>query len=424
MRRSAPIAVVVALCVCAGNARAAGTPAITAETARAQRVLDQIQAINVDLGRAAEAWDGARYRLGVLQAHERATRGRLATARTSERLATHRLERLLVTLYESPQNPTLSVMTGASTLDEVITRLNDRERLSDEQASLTGQLRGARRTLEQQSRVLAHEVAAARANEARLAAQRTAIAAKLQRRQHLLASIQTEIASLKAAERARERELAREARIRLLKQIAAQKLAAEQARQAELRRQAEERATALAQARAREHAAARQAAAPPPPTTTTDPPPAPAPPTTTTPAPSPPPAPAPPPTPSPPPAPAPSGGNTQVVSIAMQYLGIPYHWGGASPQTGFDCSGLVMYVFGQVGISLPHFAAAQYHYGSAVARDQLEPGDLVFFDNLNHVGIYVGNNEFIHAPHTGDVVRISSMSGWYDSHYVGARRVG
>jgi cell wall-associated NlpC family hydrolase len=113
-----------------------------------------------------------------------------------------------------------------------------------------------------------------------------------------------------------------------------------------------------------------------------------------------------------------------VVSIAMQYLGIPYHWGGASPQTGFDCSGLVMYVFGQVGISLPHFAAAQYHYGSAVARDQLEPGDLVFFDNLNHVGIYVGNNEFIHAPHTGDVVRISSMSGWYDSHYVGARRVG
>ena len=121
---------------------------------------------------------------------------------------------------------------------------------------------------------------------------------------------------------------------------------------------------------------------------------------------------------------APAGQAGGVVSIAMQYLGIPYHWGGASPQTGFDCSGLVMYVFSQVGISLPHFAAAQYHYGSAVARDQLEPGDLVFFDNLNHVGIYVGNNQFIHAPHTGDVVRISSMSGWYNSHYVGARRVG
>ncbi len=421
MRRSAlPIAAGVALCVCAGSARAAGTPAINAETARAQHVLGEIQQINVDLGRAAEAWDGARYRLGVLKAHERATRSRLALARASERIATKRLEQLLVTLYESPQNPTLSVISGATSLDQIITRLNDAQRLSDQQASLTGQLQRARTTLERQSRVLSREVAAARANEARLAAQRTAIAAKLQRRQRLLGSIRTEITALKAAERARELELAREARIRLLKQIAAQKLAAERARQAQLQQKAEER---LARARAREHAAAQRAAAPPPPpAATVDPSPAPAPPATTAPAPPPAPAPAPPPAPAP--APVPSGGNTQVVSIAMQYLGVPYHWGGASPQTGFDCSGLVMYVFGQVGISLPHFAAAQYHYGSPVARDQLEPGDLVFFDNLNHVGIYIGNDQFIHAPHTGDVVRITSMSGWYDSHYVGARRIG
>jgi cell wall-associated NlpC family hydrolase len=418
-----PIAAGVALCICAGTAQAASTPAIRAETARAQRVLAEIQQINVDLGRAAEAWDGARYRLGVLKSHERATRARLAVARASERIATRRLELLLVTLYRQPENSTLSVISGASTLDQVITRLNDAQRLSDEQASLTAQLERARATLERQTRVLDREVAAARVNESRLAAQRTAIAAKLQRRQQLLGSIRTEISSLKAAERARERELAREARIRLLQQIAAQKLAAERARQTQLRRQAEERAAAIAQARAREHAAAQSAAtAPPPPTTKADPPPAPAPPTTTTP----PPAPAPAPAPAPPPAPAPtpSGGNTQVVSIAMQYLGVPYHWGGASPQTGFDCSGLVMYVFAQVGISLPHFAAAQYHYGTAVARDQLEPGDLVFFDNLNHVGIYIGNDQFIHAPHTGDVVRITSMSGWYDSHYVGARRIG
>jgi cell wall-associated NlpC family hydrolase len=423
MRRSAvPIAAGVALCICAGTAQAASTPAIRAETARAQRVLAEIQQINVDLGRAAEAWDGARYRLGVLRSHERATRARLAVARTSERIATRRLELLLVTLYRQPENSTLSVISGASTLDQVITRLNDAQRLSDEQASLTAQLERARATLERQTRVLDREVAAARVNESRLAAQRTAIAAKLQRRQQLLGSIRTEISALKAAERAREREFAREARIRLLHQIAAQKLAAERARQTQLRRQAEERAAAVAQARAREHAAAQRAAAPPPPTTKADPPPAPAPPTTTTP----PPAPAPAPAPAPPPAPAPtpSGGNTQVVSIAMQYLGVPYHWGGASPQTGFDCSGLVMYVFAQVGISLPHFAAAQYHYGRAVARDQLEPGDLVFFDNLNHVGIYIGNDQFIHAPHTGDVVRITSLSGWYDSHYVGARRVG
>jgi cell wall-associated NlpC family hydrolase len=111
-----------------------------------------------------------------------------------------------------------------------------------------------------------------------------------------------------------------------------------------------------------------------------------------------------------------------VVGIAMQYLGIPYQWGGASPSTGFDCSGFTMYVFSQVGVSLPHNAAAQYGMGSPVDRSQLAPGDLVFFNGLGHVGIYIGGNQMIHSPHTGDVVKISSLTGWYDSTYVGARR--
>jgi cell wall-associated NlpC family hydrolase len=113
----------------------------------------------------------------------------------------------------------------------------------------------------------------------------------------------------------------------------------------------------------------------------------------------------------------------QAVAVAMQYLGTPYVWGGASP-SGFDCSGFTMYVWGQLGVSLPHNAAAQYGMGTPVPRDALEPGDLVFFDGLGHVGLYVGNGAFIHAPHTGDVVRISSLSGWYSDTYVGARRVG
>ncbi len=109
----------------------------------------------------------------------------------------------------------------------------------------------------------------------------------------------------------------------------------------------------------------------------------------------------------------------QAVAIAEQYLGVPYVWGGASP-SGFDCSGLVMYVYGRLGVSLPHNAAAQYSMGTPVPRDALEPGDLVFFDGLGHVGIYVGGGSFIHAPHTGTVVQISSLSGWYSSEYVGA----
>jgi len=111
-----------------------------------------------------------------------------------------------------------------------------------------------------------------------------------------------------------------------------------------------------------------------------------------------------------------------VVGIAMRYLGVPYVWGGASP-SGFDCSGFVMYVYAQIGVSLPHSSYAQYGYGSPVSRSQLQPGDLVFFDGLGHVGIYIGGGSFIHAPHTGDVVKISSMTGWYSSTFVGGRRL-
>jgi peptidoglycan DL-endopeptidase CwlO len=115
---------------------------------------------------------------------------------------------------------------------------------------------------------------------------------------------------------------------------------------------------------------------------------------------------------------------SSVVSIALHYLGVPYVWGGASP-SGFDCSGLVMYVYAQVGVSLPHYTVAQWDYPNAVSvsRDQLEPGDLVFFDGLGHVGIYIGNGEFIHAPHTGTVVSIDSLNGWYAATFVGAKRI-
>ena len=119
---------------------------------------------------------------------------------------------------------------------------------------------------------------------------------------------------------------------------------------------------------------------------------------------------------------APPSQYTGVVGIAMRYLGVPYVWGGSSP-SGFDCSGFVAYVYAQVGVSLPHYTGAQWNMGVPVDRGSLEPGDLVFFDGLGHVGIYIGGGQFIHAPHTGDVVKISSMTGWYADTYVGARRI-
>jgi cell wall-associated NlpC family hydrolase len=116
----------------------------------------------------------------------------------------------------------------------------------------------------------------------------------------------------------------------------------------------------------------------------------------------------------------PTFGN-KVVSYARRFIGTPYSWGGTSPRSGFDCSGFVRYVYAHFGISLPHSSFADMWRGRRVSRGGLRPGDLVFFYDGGHVGIYVGGNRIIDAPHTGSVVHISTMS--YYSGYDGARRL-
>jgi cell wall-associated NlpC family hydrolase len=126
----------------------------------------------------------------------------------------------------------------------------------------------------------------------------------------------------------------------------------------------------------------------------------------------------------------PSGNSVgaKAVRIALQYLGTPYLWGGASPITGFDCSGLVMYVYAQLGIGLTHYTGAQYNEGTHIPPWALQPGDLVFFEpsaaGPQHEGMYIGNGQFIQAPHTGDVVKISSLAqASYAQSFVGAVRL-
>ena len=105
--------------------------------------------------------------------------------------------------------------------------------------------------------------------------------------------------------------------------------------------------------------------------------------------------------------------GTQAVAIALRYIGVPYVWGGATPD-GFDCSGFAMYVYGRLGITLPHYTGDQWKIGYRVPAGQLQPGDLLFFDmgangDPGHEGIYVGRGLFVQAPHTGDIVRVSSL---------------
>ena len=118
--------------------------------------------------------------------------------------------------------------------------------------------------------------------------------------------------------------------------------------------------------------------------------------------------------------PVPGGSaNAQAAALALDYLGVPYVWGGASP-SGFDCSGLASYVYALVGKGVPHYTRAAWAAFPQVPYGDLQAGDLVFFHALDHVGIYLGGDQFVQAPHTGDVVKVSQLSTY--SGYVGAVR--
>jgi cell wall-associated NlpC family hydrolase len=118
-----------------------------------------------------------------------------------------------------------------------------------------------------------------------------------------------------------------------------------------------------------------------------------------------------------------------LVQEGLGYLGIPYRWGGTSPETGLDCSGLVQQVFrNALGLDMPRTAAEMARVGDRIPKDDLKPGDLVFFNTMrrtfSHVGIYLGDNQFLHAPSTGGKVRVDDMSdSYWLRRFTGARRV-
>ncbi len=352
-----PQALVLLVAVAAALLAAAGAtadPSVSAKQAQAQQVLSQINAIDVQLGAAVEAYNNANVHLLKIKGDLRDNAFELGVARANLKRSQLALERRLVSIYTSgDQNSTLAVLLGSSSIDDLVNRMETIHSTSRQDAQIVRDVTAAKIAI-QHHRV---ELQRARSEQERVVAERRAqrqhIESQLAERRQLLASIRTEIQQIKAQEAQRQLQLAREAQQRL--------------------------ATAPA--------ASTPGAAPPEGSTA-----------------------------------APPSIHGGVVGIAMRYLGVPYVWGGASP-SGFDCSGFVMYVFAQIGVGLPHSSYAQYGMGAPVSMSQLQPGDLVFFAGASHVGIYIGGGQFIHAPHTGDHVKISSLSGWYASTFAGGRRI-
>jgi cell wall-associated NlpC family hydrolase len=324
--------------------------------------MGQLQQLSDSLEKARSQYDAASAQLAQIQRDLRENRYELRVARSNLHESQVAIAKRLVTLYTTDQASTLEVILGAKSLDDMINRMDSAKSVTALDTRVLSQVKTFRTAVKRHGSLLAH----ARATQSRVVAEREAakqsIGSKIAAQNHLLSSIKGQISQLVAAQAARQLQMAREAQARLAVQ----------------QHDAQRSDTVVGISAI---APAADTVVAPPPT------------------------------------------HSNVANIAMTQLGTPYVWAGSSPG-GFDCSGLVMWAYAQVGVSLPHSSYAQYGYGVPVSRDQLQPGDLVFFDGLGHEGIYIGGGQFVHAPHTGDVVKISSLDeAWYAATYVGARRI-
>jgi peptidoglycan DL-endopeptidase CwlO len=354
----APYVLLGILAALLASASASAQSPVDAKRAEAEQVFAQVQALDLSLGRADERLNLANIQLGQVKHDQQVNRRELGLAKQNLARSQKMVAQRLVTLYTTPQSSTLEVILGATNLDDILTGVDTANRVSSLDTDVLNQVLTFKGAVKRHGQALVRDHRAAGRLVAQRAAERRSFESQISQRRGLLSSINGQIASLEAAARARELQAANAARAQLL--VA----------------QADQAALGTTSAGALTLAPAAV-------------------------------------------APEPASQYSGVVAVAMQYLGTPYVWAGAAPG-GFDCSGLVMYAFAQVGVSLPHSSYAMWNYGVPVSIDQLEPGDIVFFDGLGHVGLYIGGGQYIDAPYTGVDVRIDSLAG---SAFVGARRI-
>ena len=343
---------------------AVADPSVDSKRAEAQQVLGQLQQLDSSLGRAVEQYNLANVKLERIRRDLKENRHELHVAKKNLKVSQRVIASRLVTLYTSEQASTLEVILGARSLDDMLSRMDGAKSVTSLDADVLKQVKQFRTAVKTNGRQLAVAHAEQRRLVAERAARKSQIESQIAQQNRLLSSIKGEIARIQAAQAARQLQMAVSA----------------QARLAALNRASREQAADTVVGISAITPSADTVLAPPP-------------------------------------------THTGAAGVALSQLGTPYVWAGSAPG-GFDCSGLVMWAYAQVGVALPHSSYAQWGYGVSVSQADLQPGDLVFFDGLGHVGIYIGGGQFVHAPHTGDVVKISSLGeSWYASSFVGARRI-
>lgn len=347
------VTLLIALPALAGVLALAGsavaTPSISSKRAEAQRAWEQIKQMDAQIEAVGNKWQGAKYHLSQTTANLGRTKVSLGLARRSLVASRHALAQRAISVYMEQgeaSDSTVAILLQATSLQNMIDRVEAAQRISDHDARVVKQVKTLRDKTATQAAALEKMQAKQRVLVSQISSQWSALKSKQAARIAYAKSVKREIASL-VAEKARQ--------------------------------------TALAAQQARQTVATY-------PTT---------------------------PTPNYPTAPS-SLVGAAVVRAAMSKLGDNYVWGAAGPNE-FDCSGLVVWSFAQVNISLPHYSYSQMAMGVPVSASDLQPGDLVFFYGGGHVGIYIGNNQFIHAPHTGTVVQVTSLSSY---GLTAARRIG
>ena len=332
---------------------------IAAKQSQAGSVKSEIDRLNMQMEAKVESYNAANVQLAKIQGSIQENQQKLTRASQTLSVTQSRLNDRVTSIYRNGNVGMLDVLMDTSNLNDFLSTYDMLSKLSEQDRNDVEQIKMLKSQIEAEQSKLDSDKSSQESLVSQLASDKNDIEASINVRQQKLASINTDITTLQQQEQQQA-----------------------EANQAALQQQLQQQAAATYNSDSGSSSGGGGGGSSAPP--------------------------------------APHAGG--VVGIAMQYLGVPYVWGGASP-SGFDCSGLVMYVYRQVGISLPHSAAAQYSAGTPISYNQLSPGDLVFFGygSIEHVGIYIGGGRMIHAPYPGTVVQISPISG--GGSYRGACRL-